>query len=143
MNSPWRLSVLLALAFAMGAGLNLWLMEPSLPDKPLEEREADWRLPKMHPDRSVEASYQRLARSQPWGKEQTAAAAEKSWFLRGIVATGEQRHALIDEGEPFSKRYRAGEVLVNGDRLLSIGDNAIEVERQEQRRRIKLYQTAR
>jgi len=61
------------------------------------------------------------------------------WKLAGIVQQGYQRYVLILDNKNKMSQYRVKSILPNGERLVSIGDDFIQVWQADEMKIIKLY----
>jgi hypothetical protein len=127
------------------AGAAFWLA-PGPPPATLDRdgEASGWVLPPLPPQEMAAAAYARLQQSRPWGEAGQSSApttgAPSNWRLRGVVQAGEQRHALIEETGGKPRRYRAGDVLPLGEKLVAVHADRIDIKSSDgEARSVVLY----
>ncbi|MFZ1640393.1 MAG: hypothetical protein WAV07_02940, partial [Candidatus Contendobacter sp.] len=70
----------------------------------------------------------------------TPPVAEGEWRLRGVVQVSGQRYALIEMAAGKTRRFREGELLPRGEKLLAVRRDRIEISRPDAAEAILLYQ---
>lgn len=137
---------------ALGVGIALLLAcvtgwFRTLPPEPGKARKsgAAWSLPpEAELERSSAAQFAATARIK-WPGDATAgngAEGTTPWTLLALVK-GPDRAALVRAGsDPLIKRFKAGDTLPDGSRLVEILQDAVMVERDGCRSRRPLYGTA-
>lgn len=105
-----------------------------------QSSDLNWSLPMAKKDDSLEAAMAVLKRTLPWG----AAASElgnvikTQWKFRGVVFSGSVYFALI-ELDGKVKRYKNGDLLVPGEKLLDVGKDFIQIAKDGEEFFLKLY----
>ena len=146
----YQRAIALGLSEVVLVGALAWwaLPAPAPASIPAAPPEPWWTLAPLPAREGVSVAYQRLRERQPWGKEAATVVANadhpaanpsaETWRLVGIVRNGGERLALLASAGKIS-RYRAGDSLPSGARLLSVHSDYIEVEREGSRRIQRLY----
>ena len=87
-----------------------------------------------------------LLRKNPWqSAEATATNPDQAqpppdaWHIVGIVIQGQDRFALIAQGEDPSRKYRIGDTLPDGARITGIADDRLQVTNQQKTHTHNIY----
>lgn len=136
---PWLLPpIMLALALVQ------WLVAPAPKSRPEAAAEAaePWRLPELaRPD--AKSAIAVLERRKPWGKLAEEAAVQPlqdpEWRFLGIMGRGAERYVLIKIEGQSERQLSVGDKLPGGSEILEIGEDALCLLVEEQRRRLPIY----
>lgn len=124
--------------------------------------EEDWKLPTLSKLENIQASYTKLRTLSPWKTNESTKLAEQAkkpqqevllqqqalpspkrvdWQLMGIIQHGPRRYVLLfDDKTTKITSYSLQSTLPNGDTLLNIHEDSIEVLRKGKTEIVRLYQ---
>jgi len=124
------------------AALAGWFRPTPLSTNAVGAREPAWRLPSPQALERSSAAMFAAARRAAWVGSSAAAAGAptEDWTLLGLVGRPDDRAVLVRAGkDPLIKRVGPGDTLPDGSRLVSVGTDAIVVDRDGCRQRRPLY----
>lgn len=130
----WFIAVLLIL-ISITAGV---MQKPSTQALALEERNSNWQAATFRYQRVTAAQLTQLNAAALWGIENSAVVEDLStpWLLKGVIEEQEVRIAIIDvdaESEANQRekylRFQVGDLLPDGAKLVKIGRNYVEYEK--------------
>lgn len=123
----WLFAIILT--SAVGAGLYLPTPNPELDVQGVAQ---DWELPLVYTPDNPEQTHRTLNQRNAWGSKDgkiTTNQAANDWRLAGIVQSGKQRFALLqDKNDNKIQRYAEGQTLDDGHKLIKIHADAIELQ---------------
>lgn len=142
-RGKYRVLVLTGLFILISLGLSLWFAPgPEQRDKPRDADESPWSpLALDNRKRSLNEALRTVTRGRPWGEEDAGSrgkARSGQWRFCGVVRSGENRFALIEEDKKV-RRYTQGDTLPGGMILKTVGNDHIEVQTGDEIRVFKLY----
>ncbi|MCV6638520.1 type II secretion system protein N [Candidatus Albibeggiatoa sp. nov. NOAA] len=136
-STPKQISIWLV-ALAIGAfGLGFILIPTPNPAIDAQQVQNEWQLPHIYLFGNAQQVYNQLQKRQAWGKankairkakDGTVKLLSKNWRLAGIIQSGQQRFALLQDTKKNKvQRYSVGDILDNGGQLVKIHADAVEI----------------
>lgn len=119
-----------------------WFRPTTLATSAITPHDTAWRLPTAASLERSSAAQFAATRGVSWvgSGPAGASAASAEWTLLGLVGRPDDRAVLVQAGnDPLIKRVGPGDTLPDGSRLLTVGTNAILVDRDGCRMRRPLY----
>lgn len=143
-----RMNWILGLLALFVGACSGWLANPVGTPPMLAESQAQWGLIPPSFSRADLSLVDRLRSPGLWQSSADSAQAKvRNWTLAGIFNVGQQRFAYVlaaDEAAPSrATRVRAGDVLPDGAKVLSVKTNALEIERDGRTEVIELFRQPR
>ena len=145
-----RMILLLILLAGLTGGLAKWHIQiPDTSKIPIAQQKDTWNLPHHPQARNPSTVYNKLRKLKPWNTGKQGGNSTKSsrkrkrkkskWKFVGIIKKGSQRYALLLENKKITQ-YALKSHLPNGDHILKIHDDSIEVAQDDHIEVIHLYQ---
>ncbi len=133
-STPKQISLWLAVLTSITL-VAAWLLIPlPNPSVDVQQAQTQWQSPNIYLFENSQQVYNQLQKRQAWGgNTDTQTKSEqrllsKDWRLAGIVQTGQQRFALLqDIKQNKVQRYAVGDTLDNGGQLIKIYADAVEI----------------
>jgi Tfp pilus assembly protein PilP len=133
-STPKQIGLWLAVLAITTSGAALVLIPTPNPTIDVQQAQNEWQLPHIYLFENAQQVYNQLRKRQAWGATEQAKKTAKdgllsrNWRLAGIVQTGQQRFALLqDTKENKVQRYSVGDTLDNGGQLVKIHADAVEI----------------
>jgi len=137
----------------LSSGVALWQTEIPTPKPTVQSTEDNWQLPTLSQATQIQQTYIKLRRLKPWGydekKKRTASTKTKKkpntkkprpdWRFAGIVQRGYKRYILFLDKFNKVTQYGLQSSLPNGERLVRIHNDFIEVLQEGKLKKIRLY----
>ncbi|WP_353572296.1 type II secretion system protein N [Candidatus Albibeggiatoa sp. nov. BB20] len=135
-STPKQIGLWIA-ALAVTALGTAWILIPAPnPSRDAQQAQNEWQLPNIYLFENSQQVYNQLQKRQAWGKTEQAKRnaknktqlLSKNWRLAGIVQSGQQRFALLQDTKKNKvQRYSVGDTLDNGGQLVKIHADAVEI----------------
>lgn len=133
-TTPKQITLWLGIFAFVTFGLAFIFIPTPNPSIDAQQAQNEWELPNIYLFEDAQQVYNILKKRQIWGqvdkpKEKgNVQLLSKDWRLAGIVQTGEQRFALLqDTKQNKVQRYSIGDMLDNGGQVIDIHADAVEI----------------